>query len=270
METYKICKICNENKNLKDFYFRKESGKHRLECKKCTSERQKKYRKQNKEQIQERRQKYRKENKEKLNKQSKKYYNDNKDEILAKQKTKYKNLSQKEKKDKYLKKRKLEIKNKERVKKYKREYYKENIEKYRKINKKYYLKNKKAIQLQIKERYHKDENFKLRKNISAIIRRSIKNKKGSYKNYIDFTIKDLRKHLENQFKWWMTWDNWGRYNSFNWNDNDPKTWTWQIDHIIPQSSFNLKNIEEVKKCWSLNNLRPLSAKENLLKSNKII
>ena len=55
-----------------------------------------------------------------------------------------------------------------------------------------------------------------------------------------------------------------------WNDEDKSTWTWKIDHIIPQSKLPYSSMEEenFKICWALENLRPLSAKENLEKSNK--
>jgi hypothetical protein len=64
----------------------------------------------------------------------------------------------------------------------------------------------------------------------------------------------------------MNWNNQGMYNSDTWNDNDPATWTWQLDHIIPQSDLPYTSMEDenFKKCWTLENLRPLSAKQNLL------
>jgi len=64
----------------------------------------------------------------------------------------------------------------------------------------------------------------------------------------------------------MNWNNWGVYKSKNWNDNDSSTWTWQIDHIIPQSNLPYTSMEDenFKKSWDLNNLRPYSAKQNIL------
>ena len=64
----------------------------------------------------------------------------------------------------------------------------------------------------------------------------------------------------------MNWDNWGRFISKKWNDHDKLTWTWQLDHIIPQSDLPYTSMEDdnFKKCWSLDNLRPLSAKQNYL------
>jgi len=93
--------------------------------------------------------------------------------------------------------------------------------------------------------------------------------------YLDYTIDELKVHLEAQFSLpenldkdgniWMSWKNHGNYNKHTWNDNDPSTWTWQIDHIVPQADFNFISMEdpEFKKCWALNNLRPLSAKQNI-------
>jgi len=44
-----------------------------------------------------------------------------------------------------------------------------------------------------------------------------------------------------------------------------------IDHIIPISLFNIISIKSkgFKKCWSLENLQPLWAKDNLKKKNKL-
>ena len=64
----------------------------------------------------------------------------------------------------------------------------------------------------------------------------------------------------------MNWSNNGVFNSKTWDDNDPTTWTWQLDHIIPQSDLPYTSMEDenFKKCWALNNLRPLSAKINCI------
>lgn len=79
-------------------------------------------------------------------------------------------------------------------------------------------------------------------------------------------MEKLKRHLEGQFESWMTWDNHGRYDVKTWNDNDQNTWTWQIDHIIPHSKFHYTSMEnqEFKDCWALSNLRPYSAKQNVI------
>ncbi len=89
--------------------------------------------------------------------------------------------------------------------------------------------------------------------------------------YLGYTIKELKQHLESQFEPWMNWNNHGKYKCDTWNDNDSSTWTWQIDHIIPQCTLLYMSMEDknFKKCWALNNLRPLSAKENIIKGHKV-
>ena len=62
----------------------------------------------------------------------------------------------------------------------------------------------------------------------------------------------------------MNWENYGVYKK--------SEKTWQISHIIPQSSFNFSFIgdPEFLKCWALENLRPLEANENMKKGAKIL
>lgn len=86
-----------------------------------------------------------------------------------------------------------------------------------------------------------------------------KGKKGgqSWESMVDYTTKDLMKHLEKLFKPGMTWDNYGS--------------KWHIDHKIPVSAFNFTTPEhsDFKKCWALSNLQPLWKIDNLKKSNKL-
>jgi hypothetical protein len=83
-------------------------------------------------------------------------------------------------------------------------------------------------------------------------------------------MQDLKIYIEAQFEPWMTWDNHGNYDLNTWDDNDQFTWVWQIDHIIPQSLLPYTSMEDdnFKKCWALENLRPYSAKQNLLDGNR--
>jgi hypothetical protein len=143
----------------------------------------------------------------------------------------------------------------------------------------YYINNKVSL-LQYRESYRKnrkicDPNYRLRLNISDAVRSALKrhnySKHGeSILKYIPYSIQELRDSLEKQFESWMNWNNHGIYRSETWDDNDPATWTWQIDHIIPHSTFEYSSMEdeEFKECWALNNLRPLSAKQNIIDGNR--
>jgi hypothetical protein len=86
----------------------------------------------------------------------------------------------------------------------------------------------------------------------------------------DVKFAQLLDHLKCNFEIWMNFDNYGIYNPGAWDDNDQSTWTWQIDHIIPHSFFNYSSMEDdnFKLCWQLKNLRPYSAKQNILDGNK--
>lgn len=74
---------------------------------------------------------------------------------------------------------------------------------------------------------------------------------------LGYTISDLRTHLERQFTKGMSWEIFmqGKIH---------------IDHIHPKASFNLADDVEWKTCWSLPNLRPMWAKDNLEKRAKIL
>ena len=68
---------------------------------------------------------------------------------------------------------------------------------------------------------------------------------------LGYTAYELKTHLEKKFKNGMTWENYG---------------SWHIDHIRPISSFD--KTEDPKIINALENLQPLWAFENYIKSNK--
>lgn len=76
----------------------------------------------------------------------------------------------------------------------------------------------------------------------------------------------MTNHLQQSFDPWMNLNNYGKYDPKTWDDHDQATWTWNIDHVIPQSELPYFSMEEenFRKCWSLENLRPYSSKQNFL------
>jgi hypothetical protein len=149
-----------------------------------------------------------------------------------------------------------------------------NLEKDKQSKKKYKINNKEKTRARERKRRNEDPQFRLRKNINRAVNYMIKGggktKSGSILKKLPYTMNQLKEHIESLFESWMNWNNQGLYNALTWNDNDQSTWTWQLDHIIPQSKLLYTSMEDenFKICWSLSNLRPLSAKENNLKSNK--
>lgn len=73
-----------------------------------------------------------------------------------------------------------------------------------------------------------------------------------WEDLVDFTLEELKEHLESQFTPEMSWDNYGKYG-------------WHIDHIIPKRSLSYASPDDLnfKICWHLSNLRPLWYLENL-------
>lgn len=121
-----------------------------------------------------------------------------------------------------------------------------------------------------KIRYKNDVVFRLNHLVSSVIRNSINKNGSSFSKYLKYSILELKQHLESQFEPWMTWENHGQYNPKTWKNNDFSTWTWNIDHIIPQSKLLYTSMQDdnFKKCWALENLRPLSSKQNIIDGNK--
>lgn len=113
----------------------------------------------------------------------------------------------------------------------------------------------------IKERWKNDPAFKLRMSVSSRVIGAITYREGqkldSTWKYLPYTPQELKEHIEKQFEPWMTWENHGE---------------WHIDHIYPHSKLPYDSLEHpnFQKCWALSNLRPLSAKENRQKGDKVL
>lgn len=147
--------------------------------------------------------------------------------------------------------------NKEKTRLAKRLYYAANgqIMRDRAINR--YARMRPLILRQTTERhrrYRKEHvGFIIRRRISKRLARVLNGStpKG-WQDQLGYDPALLVHHLESQFEPWMTWENYGT--------------AWHIDHRRPVSSFNLP--EQIRECWALSNLRPLSAAENLRKGAK--
>jgi hypothetical protein len=201
-----------------------------------------------------------------------KYYNRNKEQVNIRARAKYakdeeyrRNLA-KSRKEKLINNPDLkELRNSKARKKYK--------DTNGKARKKYIAENKdkinKNINLKRKNKRKDDPIFKLRQDVSRHILFILTKQNGSKKGksiieFLSYTIEQLKSHIEFLFEPWMNWGNHGKYSPKMWNDNDQSTWTWQLDHIIPQSDLPYDSMDHpnFQKAWALSNLRPLSAKQN--------
>jgi hypothetical protein len=252
----KTCKTCGIEKALDQFYFRKDQNRYLNICIECKKKSNKKYYLANKVELLEYQSNYYNENKKDRLEYQNKYYEDNKEDVRTQQ-VKYR------------------LQNQDKIEKLNQQYYADNKNDILLQKRHYRQKNHKQI-IEKNLRYKKqkrlsDPSFRLRENVSRMIFQGLK-KSGSSKNgsscldYLSYSFIELFNHIEKRFESWMTWENQGQYNSNVWDNNDSSTWTWQLDHIIPQSDLPYTSMkdENFQKCWALENLRPLSSKQNLL------
>lgn len=98
----------------------------------------------------------------------------------------------------------------------------------------------------------------LRVRLRTALKRKDQNKMGSHIEELGCSTIQLIEHLESQFESEMSWENYGiGYGS------------WNIDHIIPLASFDLTNLDDLKKACHYTNLQPLWAIENSSKGARI-
>jgi hypothetical protein len=78
-----------------------------------------------------------------------------------------------------------------------------------------------------------------------------------------YNVQDLLDHLETQFDENMNWNNHGKPGGAVTTED----YCWQVDHIKPRSQFYYTSLDDPQfaKCWSLENLQPLSWIENITK-----
>ena len=167
------------------------------------------------------------------------------------------------------------LENKKKVLANSKKYYEENREKTlarqiahnkgKKAEKKEYDKqyredNKDKRNKWHRDKYQNDIEHRLHHLIKGGIQKALKRNDGSKQGegtmrYLPYTTSQLKEHLENQFHPWMTWDNQGE---------------WHIHHIIPQSKLRFDSVTHpnFQKCWALENLMPLEAKENMSLGNR--
>ena len=177
----KFCKGCEIEKDISDFYIKKDGKVGSSYCKSCY------YIKYNKGNRSEYYKKYREENTDLLKEKQKEFRENNKELVTKRKKEYYQNLSPEKKEE-------LKLKNKE-------NYHKNN----HKENKRQY----------VKEKLETDDFFKLKFNIRSLIRNSLKRgfteKSKKTIEILGCSFEDFKLHLESQFDENMNWENQGSY-----------------------------------------------------------
>lgn len=140
------------------------------------------------------------------------------------------------------------VKNKESLSLSKTKYYFDNKDKL--LN---YSKNYQRI------RSGNDNDFRLRKNWQKRVWDAVKGNCYSLQTetILGCSRCEFLNHIESKFKFGMTWDNYG------------KNGIWEIDHIIPASSYDLTDLSQLRLCYHFTNMQPLLIKDNKSKSYKV-
>lgn len=231
----KTCSKCNKIKTIAEFG-KVKKGKNGLnsQCKECNKDKKaeadRRYRKKHKVELAEKKRQYREDNQDKVTAYHKEYYKNNKKVIIENN----------------------------------QKWFDKNPDKRRAIQDRYVKTHpdqlKETTRKSFQRRYGTLKG-KLTLTISAGICGSLGSGSKSGRHWetlVNFTVDQLKVHLEKQFRDGMSWDNYGKYG-------------WHIDHKIPISAFNFETPEDIdfKKCWCLENLQPLEAKKNISKRDKV-
>lgn len=150
--------------------------------------------------------------------------------------------------------------NKEKISEYNKKYKSRHKEEISDYNKQYNLNNRDKIQKRhtqyLKERRKTDLNYKM----AVVLRNRVKSLLKGEKR------KKTLELLGCELQFFVDWL------SFQFTDKmklENHGLIWHIDHVIPCAKFDLKNIEEQKKCFHWSNMQPMYSSENLSKKDKI-
>jgi hypothetical protein len=145
-------------------------------------------------------------------------------------------------------------KNKESIQIKQKEWYETKGKEWKK---EYEEQNRDHINKTSRNRYKSDKQYRMKKILRSRFKKVMLGKKkyNSILSYINLPLIEFNKWIEYQFDENMNWDNQGIY--------------WDIDHVMPCSSFDLTKKEEIAKCFNWKNMRPLKKEDNNKKSNKI-
>ena len=138
-----------------------------------------------------------------------------------------------------------------------KEYYKKNREKIKQQRAQFHIENSENRKEQQKKR-RENPDFRMESTLRRRARRCFIYGPRS-KEILGCTIHFLKlwfKYLFTKIDPYMTLENHGSY--------------WEIDHVKPVSSFDLKNDDDVKVCFNWRNISPLEKSMNRAKSKNIL
>ena len=241
----KICTKCKVEKDIGEFYVRKEwkSG-YQSQCKSCSIIRNIEFNKKNPQAARDRKNRW---------------YNKHREELVERR------IRDKPKREKYVGKYNGKYKarqdawyheNKKIISEKRKIFRNENTHKIKERSKVYRKRYQDSTREKLKIKRHTNPEYKLRINLRSRMRKALRSKfskAGSAVRDLGCSIKYFRKYIKGKFLTGMTWENYGK--------------VWHLDHIIPLSSFNLSNREEFLKACHYTNYQPLWATTKIARAH---
>lgn len=234
----KICGKCKKSKDIEMFYKdRRRSDGLQFRCKDC----EKKYKYENREKIKKWQREHARKNRQKNRERNRKYHAENRERINEQAREYHRN-------------------NSEKLKQKSKEYYEKNKEKIAAYQKLYKVKEKDRLnrygRSYRKRRMKEDPKFALIMRISKRMNKALEragySKSRRSIDALGCSAEEFRSHIERQF-----------LKGMNWKNRDE----WHLDHIVPVSSA--KDEDEVYALSHFTNIRPMWAKDNISKRDKI-
>lgn len=134
-----------------------------------------------------------------------------------------------------------------------------NKDKMKELQSKFYQKNKDKINANYREKYKNNPEFKYKVLAKACLQHAIKaknpSKNGRKTDYLGCNRFKIQEWMEFCFDDNMTFENYGNF--------------WHADHVIPVNTFDLKDDNNKRLCFSWYNTSPLEGVDNMEKKDKI-
>lgn len=114
------------------------------------------------------------------------------------------------------------------------------------------------VRAYVSARRKTDSAFVILANLRCRVRAALKSQsaKKSYttEQLLGCSIPELRHHVANQFHLGMCWENHGE---------------WELDHVRPCRSFDLRDPEQQRECFHYSNVQPLWKEDNRAKNDRL-
>lgn len=154
--------------------------------------------------------------------------------------------------------RKFKTDNREAILTQRKQYNIDNKDKRAEDRKRDIVRTRQTKQAREVQRCIEDEGYRITRNIRKSVQCAFMSNQNMdvYHELLGCTPRQARRHVEEQWEFNMTWDNYG-------------TTGWHVDHIKPLASFDLTDVKQQKECFHYSNTQPLWAHDNMSKGSRV-